>query len=80
MLAQAISETPLGDRADRLIGLATIGLITERNASAMPGTAPVSPSLPQMFTMPQKICPSGDFSTPRLSKTFTQNLFDQLEE
>ena len=80
MLAQAILETPLGDRADRLIGLATMGLIAERSSSALHGTSLVPASLPQMVTQPQTIGPSGDMPAPRLSKNFTENLLEQLDE
>ena len=80
MLTQAILETPLGDRADRIISLAMLGLFAERNAGAAHGPLLI-PALPQQVDyLSRHGEPIADTPPARLRQEFTQALVEQLEE
>lgn len=80
ILTQAILETPLGDRADRMISLATLGLIVERNDIAPYGAISTSTMNAYPINLPREQEDNENHTLSRLSKKFTSALVEQLEE
>lgn len=80
LLTQVIMETPLGDRAERLISLAALGLFAERNAGTAYGSQVIQAVPKKQIQLAPVEENSGEPAQPRLSKDYTSALLEQLDE